>query len=140
MVRLDADRLVLRVSHSVRCLAASLVVVGIVIVAGVGTMCNRDPRLDFTESNDRFIVGGVIVLCGAGTELFPNDATYDRQRGGLSLRRIASIRHYPLERTRAVELLEGGWHYPRRARPYRTTELTLVRQLLCPASLLDESR
>lgn len=126
LVRVDADRLVLRVNRSVRCVAASLVLVGILIVAGVGTLRTRDPRLDFTDSTWRFIVGGLILLCGAGTALFPNGAAFDRRRGRLSLRRFVSIRHYPLEQIRAVELLDGGWHHSRRSRSYRTTELTLV--------------
>ena len=124
LLRMDEHRLVLRTRNSSRVVAIAFAVFGIAMLFGRYEFPNAKPGLNHEAW--RYILSGPFLFVGGALWLLPNGAVFDRQRGRLTLRRLLSIRHFPLQQILAVEVIDGGWHDPDDGAAYRTTELTLV--------------
>ena len=123
LVRVDADRLVLRATNFVRGLSISFFVAAAVILLGWAQTNTLD---ESKARGGRAMTGGLFLVLACGTWLAPQRAVFDRRRGRLSRRYWFFRFSYPLEEIIAVQVIYGGRHKPANSSAYETRELNLV--------------
>ncbi len=123
LVKVGADRLVLRATNLVRGVSIAFLVIATMILLGLGETNTLD---ESKASAGRMGMGGLCLVLGCGIWLAPQRVVFDRSRGQLSRRFWFFRFSYPLKNLVAVQIIDGGRQLSSDAPDYETRELNVV--------------